>query len=116
MATIQIKKFPLFVVLGTTPQERRKKQKITFDLTFQYNAATAIRADDLAQAVDYERLTQAIIKEASRSRFVLLESLANLILAIALKDPRITKAEALVRKPNALKGSPWVSVRLEGEK
>jgi len=116
MLLVRIKKLSIPVILGTKPQERKHKQKIIIDLSFTYNAKKAIRSDDLKSAIDYELLANTIIKEVSRSHFFLAEALANFILNIVLKNPKILKAEIILHKPKAIKGAQGVSVRLSKEK
>ena len=116
LTTIHIKKITIPVILGTKPQERIKKQKIILDLSFIYNAKKAIHADDLTQAIDYELLVKTIIREVTRSQFFLAEKLADFILNIVMKNPKIQNSEIILHKPNAIKGTQGISVRLSKEK
>ena len=114
--TIEIKKLKIAVIVGTNPQERKKKQHILLDISFDYDAAKAIANDDVKQAIDYERLTQVIIREASKTQFFLIEKLADAILSLIMKEPGIQKASVKVCKPKAIKNTESVSVKLEREK
>lgn len=116
MATIKIKKLKIPVIVGTKPAERRLKQEILVTISFDYDAAKAIKKDDVAQAVDYERLTQSIIREVARTQFFLIETLADFILSIIIKEPGIERASVKLTKPKALKNAQGVSVKLKKEK
>ena len=116
MLLVRIKKLSIPVILGTKPEERKHKQKIILDLSFEYNAKKATKSDDLNYAIDYELLTKTIIKEVSRSHFFLAEALASFILNIVMKNPKIQKAEIILHKPKAIKSAQGISVRLSKEK
>ncbi len=112
MVCIHIEKLTIPVILGTKPRERTKKQKIVLDLFFEYQACKAINCDDLNHAIDYELLAKTIIKEVSRTQFFLLEKLADFILDIVMKNPKIKKAHVLIHKPHAIKGAQGVTIEL----
>jgi len=116
MIKVCIRKLSIPVILGTKPAERQHRQKIIIDLSFEYNAKKAIKSDDLTQAIDYELLTKTIIKEVSRTHFFLAEALADFILNIVLKNPKILKAEIILHKPKAIKNTHGVSIRLSKQK
>lgn len=116
MVCIKIEKLTIPVILGTKPRERTKKQKILIDLSFEYHATKSIHSDNLTHAIDYELLTKTLIKEVSCTRFFLLEKLADFILNIIMKNPRIQKAHVIIHKPRAIKGAQGVSICLSKEK
>jgi len=116
LALIKIKKLTIPVILGTGPHERTHKQKIILDLSFQYNAKKAIAGDDLAQAVDYECLVNTLIKEVSSTKFFLAEKLADFILHLILKNPKILSAEVKLYKPGAVKNAQGIFVCLTQKK
>ncbi|MFA6379251.1 MAG: dihydroneopterin aldolase [Candidatus Omnitrophota bacterium] len=116
MLLVRIKKLTIAVILGTKPKERKRKQKVILDLSFEYNAKKAIKSDDLTQAIDYEFLTKTIIREVSRSHFFLAEALADFILNIVMKNPKIQKAEIILHKPKAIQNAKEVSIRLSKKK
>lgn len=116
LATVKIKKLKIPVIIGTRPSERKVKQEIFLTIKFDYDAGRAIKSDDVAQAVDYDQLAQMIAQSVSKTNFFLLEKLADHILSLMLKEPKVKKAAVKVSKPNALKNAKAISVSLTRER
>ncbi len=112
MAVVRIHNFRLDTILGVHERERQQKQSVFVDLEFEYDAARAIAADDLAQAVDYEALAKRIQEKAGATEFRLVETLAAFILDVVLGEALVRRATVRVRKPGAIPAAETVEMEL----
>lgn len=96
---IELRGLRLAAVVGVLPHERTTAQPLQLDLDVVVDLATAGASDDLADTVDYGALCQAVDDTVSRSRFGLLEALAEQVATTVLAhDARITEAVVAVHK------------------
>ena len=104
MDQIHIRHFQLNVVIGVYPREREVPQPVIVDLALHTDLQAAGRSDQLTDTVDYVALVGRIRKAAVKSRFQLLEALAEHIADLCLREPRIASVDVTVAKPGALPG------------
>ncbi|MFP5254669.1 MAG: dihydroneopterin aldolase [Acidimicrobiia bacterium] len=96
---IELRGLRLAAVVGVLPHERTTAQPLELDLDVVVDLAAAGASDDLADTVDYGALCEAVDDTVSRSRYGLLEALAEAVAATVLdQDVRITEAVVAVRK------------------
>lgn len=108
---ITIKNLHLKTIIGIYPFERTKKQAVIINIKFQYNGIKAAQTDNIENAVDYKTINKNIIALVQKSKFFLLETLANHILKEIIKDKKIRHAAVEVAKPDALTHAESVSVK-----
>lgn len=116
MTEILIEKLQLSVIVGTKHCERNEPQNILIDLSFIYNSAKAEESDNLADAIDYEALTNGIKNKVEKTQFFLIEKLASYILTITMEDARISKATVTVHKPDAIAFAQAASIKMSHER
>lgn len=107
---IRIRDWTLMCILGVYEQERQTPRPVCVNLTIWTEAAE--RGDDLARAIDYDRLQQDIGTRVEASCFRLVESLAEMIAEAVLEDRRVALVTACVGKPGALRGVRTVEVEV----
>ena len=71
MIKVKINKLEIKTIIGVFASERIKKQKIIMDIEFNYPAQNVAEKDDINLAVDYNNLTQTIIRETEKTSFKL---------------------------------------------
>ena len=104
MDQIHIRQLKLSVVIGVYPRERKAPQAVFVDLTLHTDLQVAGRSDQLADTIDYAALVARVRKAVAKSRFQLLEALAEYIAGICLREPRIAAVDVTAAKPRALPG------------
>ena len=104
MDQIHIRQLKLNAVIGVYPRERKAPQPVIVDLVLHADLQVAGRSDRLTDTVDYAALVARIRKAAAKSRFQLLESLAQHIADLCLREPRIAAVDVTAAKPGALPG------------
>lgn len=110
LTTVHINNLICDALVGTKQPERNVTQQIIINIQFTYDAAAAIRGDDLTQTIDYDTLTQQIIKHIERSNFFLLESLNDSIITLIMKENSVINTEVSISKPNAVESADSITV------
>ena len=116
MAKIQITDLKLKAIIGTHDWERKVKQVVVINVTFEYNSLQAAKTDNIRHATDYKTITKKIIKYIQESHFYLLEALTANVLKIIMTNKAITKATVRIDKPLALRFAKSVSVELSAKR
>ncbi|MDZ7809022.1 MAG: dihydroneopterin triphosphate 2'-epimerase [Arhodomonas sp.] len=109
---IRIKNLRLRTYIGFNPEEQEKRQDVVVNVTIDYDALPAARADEVERALDYKGITKRIIALVEDNRFLLLEKLVSDILDIAMAAEQVERAEVEVDKPHALRFSDSVSLAM----
>lgn len=105
MDQIYIRQLKLKAVIGIYPRERKAPQPLVVDLALHTDLRAAGRSDRLTDTLDYAALVARIRKAVARSRFQLLEALAEHIAGLCLHAPRVAAVDVTVVKPRALPGA-----------
>lgn len=113
---IVIKDLLLRGIIGFQDWEREKQQDILINLTLFTDMRKAGDSDDPADALDYKRITKAIIAHVEQSDYKLVEALAAAIARICVVDHEAVRAIVRVEKPGALRFSRSVGVEIERER
>jgi 7,8-dihydroneopterin aldolase/epimerase/oxygenase len=86
---------------GVFPAERERGQTFIVDLTLDVDLRRAGRTDALADTLDYGGLCARIAAEVERTRFDLIEALAEHLATLVLSDARVRAVTVRVAKPQA---------------
>ncbi len=86
---------------GVLPEERRVGQDFVVDAVLHLDLHAAGRSDDLADTVHYGLLAERLAAVVGADACDLVEALAERLAAVCLEDPRVTRAEVTVHKPQA---------------
>jgi 7,8-dihydroneopterin aldolase/epimerase/oxygenase len=86
---------------GVLEHERRDGQEFVVDVGLEVDTAPAAASDDLAETVDYGMLAQSIAAVVSGEPVDLIETLAQRIADVCLRDGRVLAVDVAVHKPNA---------------
>ena len=109
---ILIQGLEVHCVIGTLPRERKKKQKVVIDLEFSAPVKRAARRDDLRDALNYQRIARRATAFVSKSRFCLIETLAERLAKILLREFKLKNILLRVSKPDAIKNVQCVGVEI----
>jgi D-erythro-7,8-dihydroneopterin triphosphate epimerase len=111
-----IKNLRVSGILGVYEEERRAERDIVINVRVEYDATQAIATDALEDALDYKQVRDTIVNFVQRTRFKLIEKLADGITQELTRDTRILKVHIEVDKPRALRLAESVSAVLEWER
>jgi dihydroneopterin aldolase len=97
-------------IIGTLPRERKKKQRIVIDLEFPAPVRKAARRDALRDTVNYQKIAGRATAFVSKSRFYLLETLAECLTRVLLREFKLRNITLRVSKPNAIRNAKSAGV------
>ena len=103
----------VFCTIGTLPRERQRKQKILIDLEFPTPVRLPAQTDDLTKALDYQKIANRVTTFVSKSKFYLLETLAERLAALLLKEFPVKSVTLKVSKPGAIRNAQNTGVVIE---
>jgi len=112
-AKIVISGLEAFAYHGCTQQEKDEGQIFSIDIELVYDAARAIAADALTEAVDYDRLASQVYEIVTKERYDLIETLASRIGEHILHTTPATSLLVRVNKPQAPLESEVAEVAVE---
>jgi len=99
-------------IVGVNEDERHEKQDIVAQITLYVDLREAGRTDAIGDTVDYRALKKEILAMAERSRFRLIEALAQSIADVCLQQHRVDRVAVRVEKPGALRFARTVAVKI----
>jgi len=86
---------------GVFEHEKRDGQTFQVDLTLGLDTAPAASSDDLRDTVDYGSLVAAVRRAVEADPVDLIETLAQRLADVCLRDDRVEWARITVHKPDA---------------
>lgn len=99
-------------VLGTLSRERKKKQRVVIDLEFHASVRKAAKRDDLEDALDYRKIAMRAAQFVSRSRFYLIETLAEHLAQTLLREFKLDCLFLRAQKPFAISNAQYVGIEI----
>jgi dihydroneopterin aldolase/D-erythro-7,8-dihydroneopterin triphosphate epimerase len=112
MDRIHIRDLAVRCIIGLYPEERVNRQEVQINLTMETDLRAAGHSDAIEDTVDYKAIKRAVLDFAENSSFKLIESLAEGIAALALRDPRVHSVTVTLDKPGALRFARSVAVEI----
>jgi len=112
-ATIKVTNLRLRTFIGFNPDERKKQQDVVINAEIRHTVSERALQDEVDAALDYKKITKAIIQHVESGRFLLLEKLVGDLVGICSSSPQVEQAIVTVDKPHALRFADSVSVTLE---
>lgn len=100
-------------VIGIWEWERRVTQLVRIDLEIATDVRRAAAADDIGQVLNYKDVAKRIAGFVSESQFQLVETLAESIAGLVLREFSAPWIRVSVTKPGAIEGSRSVGVIIE---
>ena len=110
---ILIKDLVLNMLVGIHNFEKKKKQRVRFNLIINIDQNLIPNDKDLKSIVNYEQIIKIITKITSRKHYLLLETLAEKIFFKLFENPRIKKILLRIEKLDVIKNTSSVGIELE---
>jgi dihydroneopterin aldolase len=86
---------------GVFDFERAEGQEFVVDVELEVSTRPAAASDELADTVDYGALATGLAEVVGGEPVNLIETLAERLAAVCLRDPRVGAASVTVHKPSA---------------
>ena len=110
---ILIKDLVLKMLVGIHNFEKKKKQRVRFNLVINIDQNLIPNDKDLKSIVNYEQVIKTIMKITSRKHYSLLETLAEKIFSKLFENLRIKKILLRIEKLDVIKNTTSVGIELE---
>ena len=110
---VVIKDLVLNILVGIHNFEKKKKQRVKFNLIINIDQNLVPNDKDFRSIVNYEQVIKTITKITSRKHFLLLETLAEKIFFKLFENPRIKKILLRIEKLDVIKNTTSVGIELE---
>ncbi len=101
--TLYINDLIIPCIIGIFENERKEKQQIIINVALSVDTQKAGKSDDIKDTVNYHDLSIKIVNMVEKSKFYLLEKLAQEIANICLKNKLIKQVTVRVEKSKAVK-------------
>ena len=110
---ILIKDLVLKMLVGIHNFEKKKKQRVKFNLIINIDQNLIPNDKDLKSIVNYEQVIKTITRITSRRHYLLLETLAEKIFSKLFENLRIKKILLRIEKLDVIKHTTSVGIELE---
>ncbi|ABL02666.1 dihydroneopterin aldolase [Candidatus Ruthia magnifica str. Cm (Calyptogena magnifica)] len=116
MDIVFIQGLKIDTVIGIYDWERKIRQDIVLDIEMSANVKAASKTDHIDQALNYKAVSKYLIDFVQNSEFQLVETLAEKITQIVLKEFEVTWVKLTLNKGEVLTGAHGVGVIIERER
>lgn len=113
MDHIFIEDLEVNAIIGVLAHERKKKQPVIINLEISVNNLQAASNDNLIDAVDYSAIATRLTEFAENSEFQLIETLAEKMAELILKEFNVKRVRLRLAKPKAITNAKAVGVVIE---
>ncbi len=113
MDIVFIQGLKIDTVIGIYDWERKIRQDIILDIKMSVDTKVASTTDHIDQALDYKAVSKRLIEFVQSSEFQLVETLAEKITQIIIKEFGVAKVKLTLNKGEALTGAQGVGVIIE---
>lgn len=100
-------------VIGIYDWERKIRQNIVLDIEMSTDIQVAGETDNIDQTIDYKAVSKRLIHFVQTSKFQLVETLAEKITQIIIKEFDVKKVKLTLNKGEAVTGAQGVGVIIE---
>ncbi|MGR5284501.1 dihydroneopterin aldolase [Vibrio maritimus] len=108
-----IEQLEVITTIGVYDWEQEIKQKLILDIEMAHDNAPAGQSDDVADALDYSKVSEAVLNHIENGRFLLVERVAEEVAAIIQKQFNVPWVKIRLAKPGAVPQAKSVGVVIE---
>lgn len=101
--TLFINDLTIPCIIGVFDYERMEKQNVIISISLFVDTKKAGETDNLKDTVSYQTIAKEVGDMVSKSKFQLLEKLAQEVANVCLKDKRVKQVKIHIEKPKAIK-------------
>jgi len=112
MDKVFINNLEVEAIIGIFDWEREVRQLISIDLEMDFDNKKSAKSDDIKDALDYKKVGKRVTTFVERSKYKLVERLAEQIAKLVLKEFPVSSLIVTVTKPGAMRGSELVGIRI----
>ncbi|WP_162045530.1 bifunctional dihydroneopterin aldolase/7,8-dihydroneopterin epimerase [Vibrio taketomensis] len=113
MDKVFIEQLEVITTIGVYDWEQGIKQKLVLDIEMAHDNRKAGKSDDVADALDYAQVSQAVIEHIVNGRFLLVERVAEEIAELIMTRFSVPWIKIRLTKPGAVPQAKGVGVVIE---
>lgn len=113
---IVIKDLLLRCIIGINEWERKEEQDVVINIVIWCDLKEATKTDDINRTINYKNVSKEIIRLVGKSKFFLIETLAERIAQVCLEHNNVKRVSVTVEKPGALRFARTVGVEINRRK
>lgn len=113
MDKIYLNDLKIDTIIGIYDWERQTRQTLGFDLEMDWDIKPAAQTDDISKTLDYGAIAERVVAFVEASEYLLIETLAEEVCAMLLKEFPIPRLKLALSKPVALHGQNTARIVIE---
>ena len=113
MDAILVRDLRVEALIGIHRRERHVRQTLSLDLDIAIPGTTVFKSDKVADTIDYEQVVLKIRELAAGGHFRLVETFADRVAALLVKDFAAPWVKVSVAKIGILPNAKFVGVTIE---
>jgi len=114
--TIFLHDLRIQTVVGIWEWERKIRQTVSIDLDMGADIRAAAKTDKIEDTLDYKQIAKRVQQFVEDSSYQLVETLAENIAGVVLREFEVPWIVVRVNKPGAIRGSRDVGVLIRRER
>lgn len=99
-------------VIGVYDWEKEIQQELVFDLEMEHDNRVPAATDDLSKTLDYEAISNHILRFCAERQFELIETLAENLVDELIAGFKLNAVTLTLRKPGAVPAARSVGVKI----
>lgn len=113
MDIVFIKQLEVISTIGVYDWEKSLQQKLYFDLEMAFDNKPAAASDDINLALNYFSVSEMVSQFAQNHQFELIETMAESVAALIMKEFAVPWIRVTLHKPGALPKAQSLGVQIE---
>lgn len=113
MDKVFIKQLEVLTTIGVYDWEQQIKQKLVLDIEMAHDNRRAGASDDVLDALDYSKVSQAVLSHIANGRFLLVERVAEEVAQLIMTQFGVPWVQIRLTKPTAVAEAQGVGVIIE---
>ncbi|HAS8597665.1 TPA: bifunctional dihydroneopterin aldolase/7,8-dihydroneopterin epimerase [Vibrio vulnificus] len=108
-----IEQLEVITTIGVYDWEQQIKQKLVLDIEMAHDNRPAGKSDDVADALDYAQVSEAVLNHVESGRFLLVERVAEEVAELIMTQFSVPWIRIRLAKPGAVPQARAVGVVIE---
>jgi len=107
---ILIRQLKIDAIIGIHEWEKQQAQPLLFDMDLSFNCSPAAQSDDIKDTLDYFEVCRQVTEFVEASAYELIETLAEQVANLVLKQFTCKKIKLTLYKPEAVANTQTVGI------
>jgi dihydroneopterin aldolase len=113
MDKVFIEQLEVITTIGVYDWEQQIKQKLVLDIEMAHDNRPAGKSDDVVDALDYAKVSEAVLNHIEQGRFLLVERVAEEVAELIMTTFNVPWIRIRLAKPGAVAQAKAVGVVIE---